>query len=143
MVSPRPVMTMVSREENRLPPKGSPENSAARAFSISKRFLAVTVPEAQHFDDIIAALHEIENAMGAFENWKLLRLRVGGVAQKTSGTRGGGITQLADCFCREIVRVFLATFGFVMFDPVFGNFLEVSPGALRENYTESLRGHRC
>jgi len=36
--------------------------------SIVKRFVAVAVPETQDFNDAFCFVHEVENAIGAFED---------------------------------------------------------------------------
>ena len=103
----------------------------------------MAVPETQDLDDAVRLLHEIEDAIGAFEDGQFLRLRVGGVEQETPGVCGAGIGQPADRFRREVVGVLLATLGLAAFRPLGDDFLDIGPRALRQDYAEALRGHRC
>jgi hypothetical protein len=65
----------------------------------------MSVPKAQHFNDSICFVYKVKDAVRAFEDWQLLCLRVCGMAEMTTGARRVGIAELADRFCRKIVRV--------------------------------------
>ena len=103
----------------------------------------MAVPEAQDFDDAFRRFDEIENAVGVFEDRQLLRLRIGRVPEITARAGDAGVAQLPDRFGGQVLRVVPAALGFIALRPVGGDLLEVAPRALRENYAEAWRGHRC
>jgi hypothetical protein len=57
-----------------------------------ERFIAMAMPKAQHFDNAGGFFYQVEDAIGAFEDWELLSLRVSRVAKIAASSSGAGIT---------------------------------------------------
>ena len=50
----------------------------------------MAMPKAQHFDNAVGFFDQVEDAIGAFEDWELLSLRVSRVAKIAASSSGAG-----------------------------------------------------
>jgi len=102
----------------------------------------VAVPTAQHFNDSFGFFAQVKDAVGAFEGRELLHFGVSGAPQVVTAADNARVAERADRFGREIVRVLFAAPGFTPPAPVGDDFLEITPGASGEDYSEPPGGHR-
>lgn len=76
------------------------------ALSFTKWFVAMAVPESQDLDQAVCLLHKVKDAVGAFEDGKLLHFRKQCMAEMTSRAGGVRVAQLPDDFRGKIMCVF-------------------------------------
>ena len=60
-------------------------------LSFFERFVAMAMPKAQHFYNAVRFFYQVEDAIRAFENRKLLCLRVGSVPKIAASVGGAGM----------------------------------------------------